>query len=263
MPSVQLVLLEDRFATMGTCISHSLSDYGSYSCMDGIEILIKPCDKEDCNYANEFTVDKQFEEDDLPSQEAAFEIQMTNDGTYHCSEKTTKVKFGKVEIRQYAVTIGDHPSCSDNLPITLDWAFNPLTNVEAVKDDSSSHIYPSVTPKLSYAERKRRLQDVSRIRVEKPFEIRKTVSLFDSDDLAYINEEVGRGSNVLFDDDEEDNIEHWEDDLQPTISLKQDSLADLDSTIEFPVNEKASYFVSQVPELTLANLIDFEDIRRQ
>eukprot|EP00547_Thalassionema_nitzschioides_P003268 CAMPEP_0194217652 /NCGR_PEP_ID=MMETSP0156-20130528/21901_1 /TAXON_ID=33649 /ORGANISM="Thalassionema nitzschioides, Strain L26-B" /LENGTH=208 /DNA_ID=CAMNT_0038946759 /DNA_START=76 /DNA_END=702 /DNA_ORIENTATION=- len=188
---------------MGTCISQSLSNYETYSCMDGIEILIQPskgflrgCDKEIEFLSRECVTNGYCEEDDILSNEAAFEIQMTNDGTYHCSEKTTKVKFGTVEIRQYAVTIGDHPSCSDSLPITLDWAFNPLTSVEAVKDEQHSGIYPSMTRRLSYSERKNRLMDVSSIKVDHSFKIKKTVSLLDYDS-EHIQEEVDGNSSLL------------------------------------------------------------------
>lgn len=40
-----------------------------------------------------------------------------------CSIDTTApcVRFKDVRVREYAVIVGDHPLCSDNLPLTLDW----------------------------------------------------------------------------------------------------------------------------------------------
>ena len=38
---------------------------------------------------------------------------------------TTSVQFDTVEIREYKVTAGDNPSCSDGPPISLDWDFAP------------------------------------------------------------------------------------------------------------------------------------------
>lgn len=38
----------------------------------------------------------------------------------------TKVKFGQVEVREYAITIGDSPYCSGGPPLSLDWEYRPL-----------------------------------------------------------------------------------------------------------------------------------------
>ena len=35
----------------------------------------------------------------------------------------TRVQFSNVEIRSYAITIGDHPCCTIGCPITLDWEY--------------------------------------------------------------------------------------------------------------------------------------------
>merc|ERR1739844_164838 len=35
------------------------------------------------------------------------------------------VKFGNIEIREYALTVGDNPSCS-KAPISLSWDYNPV-----------------------------------------------------------------------------------------------------------------------------------------
>mmetsp|Transcript_22609 Transcript_22609/g.28532 ORF Transcript_22609/g.28532 Transcript_22609/m.28532 type:complete len:160 (+) Transcript_22609:153-632(+) len=35
------------------------------------------------------------------------------------------VKFGKITIREYDVTVGDNPACSVGVPISLGWKYNP------------------------------------------------------------------------------------------------------------------------------------------
>jgi hypothetical protein len=50
-------------------------------------------------------------------------------------EKT--VRFGKVEIREYKVIIGDHPFCKDGLALSLDWEYKQLeaTTIEEFVDE--------------------------------------------------------------------------------------------------------------------------------
>jgi hypothetical protein len=36
---------------------------------------------------------------------------------------STCVKFAEVQVRTYAITIGDHPCCSLGCPVTLDWEY--------------------------------------------------------------------------------------------------------------------------------------------
>eukprot|EP00536_Pseudo-nitzschia_multiseries_P004612 jgi/Psemu1/285216/fgenesh1_pg.78_\ len=33
-----------------------------------------------------------------------------------------RVKFGSAHVREYAITVGDHPICKDGLALSLDWA---------------------------------------------------------------------------------------------------------------------------------------------
>jgi hypothetical protein len=40
-------------------------------------------------------------------------------------EPIKQVRFGEARIREYAITVGDHPTCKDGLPLSLDWAHSP------------------------------------------------------------------------------------------------------------------------------------------
>ena len=40
------------------------------------------------------------------------------------------VRFSHVEVREYAITVGDHPSCSSEPALTLDWKYATPTRIE-------------------------------------------------------------------------------------------------------------------------------------
>ena len=44
------------------------------------------------------------------------------------------VSFSTIEIREYRVIVGDHPSCENGLPLSLDWCHNPETVIMNVYD---------------------------------------------------------------------------------------------------------------------------------
>jgi hypothetical protein len=39
------------------------------------------------------------------------------------SKRQRRVQFAKVQIREYALTLGDHPWCENGFPLSLDWKF--------------------------------------------------------------------------------------------------------------------------------------------
>jgi hypothetical protein len=51
----------------------------------------------------------------------------------------TRVQFANVEIRSYAITIGDHPCCTIGCPITLDWDYTKEDTVSL--HDYETHKY--------------------------------------------------------------------------------------------------------------------------
>jgi hypothetical protein len=68
----------------------------------------------------------------------------------------------RVEIREYSITIGDHPCCSSGLPLTLDWfhAEEPkyLSMEGSCRERKSRYKSPR---RLSYDQRRDRLFEVS------------------------------------------------------------------------------------------------------
>lgn len=50
------------------------------------------------------------------------------------SPKQKHVSFSTVEIREYAVIVGNHPCCSAGLPLSLDWKYNPYPIIKNVND---------------------------------------------------------------------------------------------------------------------------------
>lgn len=48
-------------------------------------------------------------------------------------KKRNKVRFGKAKVREYSLTVGDHPICKDGLALSLDWNYSAerVYNVDA------------------------------------------------------------------------------------------------------------------------------------
>lgn len=66
-----------------------------------------------------------------------------------------------VEIREYSLTFGDHPSCSDSLPLSLDWAYSEephFRSIDRSKERDGKYSRPS---RLSQDERKQRVYTTS------------------------------------------------------------------------------------------------------
>lgn len=73
-----------------------------------------------------------------------------------------RVSFANVQVREYAVTVGDHPFCYDGLPLTLDWEHAPDPPVEFSIEVSRERLEKYRMPRrLSYEERRIKLFDVS------------------------------------------------------------------------------------------------------
>lgn len=82
------------------------------------------------------------------------------------SQKTHRksVSFNKfLEVRQHALTIGDHPSCRDSLPISLAWehADTMLMDLDGFEAQREGFRRNGNEMKLSYYERKNMLRNIS------------------------------------------------------------------------------------------------------
>ena len=75
------------------------------------------------------------------------------------STATKRVSWSSVEIREYDCTLGDHPLCSDQLPISLDWSHTKgirksLNGSSRCPERMSTYVFPR---RLTYEDRLRRL----------------------------------------------------------------------------------------------------------
>lgn len=72
------------------------------------------------------------DDDELPDRCCA--SSMSSAGwTQHVEEDSTSkhhVSFSTVDVREYAVTIGDHPYCSSGVPLALDWSVTTFHSVD-------------------------------------------------------------------------------------------------------------------------------------
>ena len=71
------------------------------------------------------------------------------------------VSFSSVEVREYAVTVGDHPFCFDGLPLTLDWEHTPDATVYDIEVSRQRMEKYRLPKRLSYEERREKLFSVS------------------------------------------------------------------------------------------------------
>jgi hypothetical protein len=66
----------------------------------------------------------------------------------------------RVEVREYSMTIGDHPCCNDGLPLTLDWAYSQeyiYRDIECSRERTRSFQMPR---RLGFDEKRERLFEV-------------------------------------------------------------------------------------------------------
>ena len=76
-----------------------------------------------------------------------------------CCSHDRRVSFQEhVEVREFAVTVGNHPCCTDGLPLTLDWAHSEESLFFSLDDYNTGRISCYRAPRrLSYDERRDRL----------------------------------------------------------------------------------------------------------
>mmetsp|Transcript_20977 Transcript_20977/g.25975 ORF Transcript_20977/g.25975 Transcript_20977/m.25975 type:complete len:156 (-) Transcript_20977:105-572(-) len=78
-----------------------------------------------------------------------------------CTKRS--VSFSKLEIREHAIIVGDHPSCTSGLPLSLGWKHSPDSTVMEI-DEYETIRGPRKTGellKLNHFERKNLLKKVA------------------------------------------------------------------------------------------------------
>ena len=118
--------------------------------------------------------------------------------------RTGHVFFEKVFIREYNLTVGDNPSCTDSLPIMLDWDHGPV-RIWAIDDyEKVKLMFPipddaeGMARRLSFDERRQLLIDVAdyndrKIRYEERAYLRQRQA-----DVRAAQEGTGSGSSNFF-----------------------------------------------------------------
>ena len=66
----------------------------------------------------------------------------------------------EVEVREYCVTVGDHPLCSDSLPLSLDWPHAEAYS-RNLEDSKNRGLYYEPPNRLSLQDRRQRLTKVA------------------------------------------------------------------------------------------------------
>ena len=103
---------------------------------------------------------------------------------FHLKPMKRNVSFSHLQVREYAITLGDNPSVSSGPPVTLDWSYDPQEKTapvdafEAVRirrpsshlvlsDRQRSRMLVSMRPDIGYSEMSTVLQDVAAVRLER------------------------------------------------------------------------------------------------
>lgn len=74
-----------------------------------------------------------------------------------CYGMKKRVSWKGAFVREYNVTMGDHPMCSDSLPVSLDWSHSDevtFKNIDESRERNSKYAFPK---RLSYEDRRRRV----------------------------------------------------------------------------------------------------------
>jgi hypothetical protein len=102
---------------------------------------------------------------DFSSLDGSFHSRCGSDFVKEKKQRASPVKRkvslnSLVEVREYSMTIGDHPCCGDGLPLTLDWAYSPeciYWDIETSRERSRAYQMPR---RLDYTEKRARLFEV-------------------------------------------------------------------------------------------------------
>jgi hypothetical protein len=111
--------------------------------------------------------DYDDEEDAHYMQSISKRQDCADDADDSSSSRQRSVRFSNVVIREYAVTIGDHPVVGDTCPLSLDWAHSEQ---DVVKDltsyEYSRYFLRNLPRRLSLPERRYRVKEVNDLSFE-------------------------------------------------------------------------------------------------
>jgi len=87
-----------------------------------------------------------------------------SDESFRSSSETSlsrRLSFNsKVEVREYSLTVGNHPCCEDSLPLSLDWEHADAYDKD-IAESKHRDVHYKFPPRLSLEQRSLRLRSVS------------------------------------------------------------------------------------------------------
>lgn len=136
---------EDCYSLLGDTSFHSTSD---------CSMIIKGSDRGGGATAAE--ADEASSKCEVEEEEGeAVDAQSREEGRPASPRRT--VSFKNVEVREYSITVGDHPLCYDGLPLTLDWEHSETVEIRDVSTSRERSGNYRAPRRLSFGERRDRL----------------------------------------------------------------------------------------------------------
>lgn len=86
-----------------------------------------------------------------------------SDESFRSSSETSSRRLSfnsKVEVREYSLTVGNHPCCEDSLPLSLDWEHADAYDKD-IAESKHRDVHYKFPPRLSLEQRSLRLRSVS------------------------------------------------------------------------------------------------------
>lgn len=123
----------------------------------------------------------------------------------HLHSDCKAVRFGKVRVRTYPMILGDNPSCSKGLPVTLDW-----TSIGASEEFDLNYMDSDDRPRRPVA----RLSS----RIRQALLLRMGVSQGDASKISKEIDEIKRSRSLSsLDHRAENNVQPMHNDRQPSM----------------------------------------------
>ena len=160
---------------------HMLPQCNGYdSCAPGLALL---SDSEDSSFTSCGT-EEFFDFEDISSALNLMDSWNTcSNGSNHTPRRS--VRFGRANVREYALTVGDHPICQDGLALSLDWNHT----VEKVYEIDNYEFLRQQRNRMKGSKRKTNRLDYWQRR-----EILQRVGSFSNKDLSRIEREQNQRS---------------------------------------------------------------------
>jgi hypothetical protein len=109
--------------------SYEAFGWGDFPLLQQSMVMVVPSDcVSDCsrptfNLPSEQSLSSMYSFDTISSVGSLVSLCSTEVSSEDSPKSQRRVQFAKVQIREYALTLGDHPWCESGFPLSLDWKF--------------------------------------------------------------------------------------------------------------------------------------------